>query len=62
MSYCLDIAKRFQSELGDLVNENKKLGRKVQKVIKEEKDRNEKLDSKKNQSSKDRSEIHIRKG
>eukprot|EP00088_Acartia_fossae_P065779 TRINITY_DN811_c1_g1_i1.p1 TRINITY_DN811_c1_g1~~TRINITY_DN811_c1_g1_i1.p1 ORF type:complete len:382 (-),score=93.56 TRINITY_DN811_c1_g1_i1:93-1238(-) len=53
--------ERFQSELGDLVAENKSLGRAAQKVIKEQKEVNERLDGKKGQSSKYRSEMHIRK-
>jgi len=53
--------EKFQAELADIVNQNKSIGKKVQKVIKDEKDRNEKLSGKKSQTSKYQSELHIRR-
>lgn len=53
--------EKFQSELADLENTNKVIGRKVQKLIKDEKETIEKLESKKNQTSSNLSNLHIRK-
>jgi len=53
--------EKFQAELSDYINQNKQLGRKIQKVVKEEQSKVEKLSGKKGLTSKDLSELHIRK-
>ncbi len=56
--------ERHQAALNDLVDENKKIGRQIQKVIKEEQARNEKLEKRvaaSGLSARELSELHIRK-
>jgi t-SNARE complex subunit (syntaxin) len=56
--------ERHQASLNDLIEENKKLGRYLQKVIKEEQARNEKLEKRvaaHGLSARELSELHIRK-
>jgi len=60
-TYVKSEREKFQSELADLENTNKVIGRKVQKLIKDEKETIEKLESKKNQTSSNLSNLHIRK-
>jgi t-SNARE complex subunit (syntaxin) len=54
--------ERHQAALNDLLEETKRLGRQIQKVVKEEQARNEKLEKKRSVlSARDLSELHIRK-